>query len=358
MKEYRRFLKVLFGIIVAGCLGIMILVIVVDPFFQYHKPLEGYPYVIEDQLSQNPGLARNTQYNAVLLGSSVTVNFSTDWFRDLFSVNLVKLPYNGAYPKDIANAMEQVDRSHNQVDTVFLAVDVTAYSADTQQIKYPLPDYLYDEWIFNDVSYWFNKDILLNYILKPIVDASQAADPADYYSTWQLFEYSREKTLLSYTPVECSEQTYETDFLIPGITANMDTNICPIIESHPDTKFIIFFPPASILFWNDFERLNQTDAILYNEAYIMERLFAYDNVEIYYFQNDFELITDLDNYMDLIHYSREVSYQMLLQMANGERKISEEDYQEVLEEMKAYLHGYDYESIWETQPEDAKDRIE
>lgn len=347
MEEYRRFLKVLFGIIVAGCIGLMALVIVIDPFFQYHEPMEGHSYVVEDQLSQNPGLARNTKYNAVSLGSSVTVNFDTDWFYDLFGVDVVKLPYNGAYPKDIVNAMEQVDLSGNQIDVIFLGVDVTAYSADIGQIKYPLPEYLYDEWIFNDVSYWFNKDVLLNYILKPLIDPTQATEPTEYYSTWQLFEYSKEKTLNSYTPVACSSQSYEIDFLLPGIVQNMDENICPMIEAHPDTQFKIYFPPSSILFWYDFERLNQTDAILYNETYIMERLLAYENVDIYYFQNDFELITNLDCYMDQVHYSREVSYDILEQMANEERRVTKENYLEVIDEMKEYLHNYDYESIWQ-----------
>lgn len=347
MKEYRRFLIVLFGIILTGCFGLIMLVVISDPFFQYRTPDKNRSYVIDNQLSQNPGLARNAEYNAVSLGSSVTVNYSTAWFKELFGLDVVKLPYNGAYPRDIVNAMEQVSRSDNEIETVFLGLDITAYSAETEQIKYPLPEYLYDDCILNDVTYWFNKDVLLNYILKPMLDPTQGSMWTEYYCTWDLFEYSKKNVLAYYTPVERSAEQYEVDFLLSGVMANMEENICPLIEKHPDTKFMIYFPPSSILFWYDFECLNQTEAILYNEQYVIERLLAYDNVEIYYFQNDFELITNLDNYTDYVHYSREVSRMMLEQMAQGEHRITMENYLDILKEMQEYIQSYNYSSIWE-----------
>ena len=77
MRKYRVFLGVLAGVIVTGLIAVAALVIMIDPFFQYHGPVETFSYVIDNQLSQNPGLAKNTEYNAVLLGSSVTVNFNS-----------------------------------------------------------------------------------------------------------------------------------------------------------------------------------------------------------------------------------------------------------------------------------------
>ena len=44
MKVYRRFLVVLTGVILAAAIMIAALVIYVDPFFQYHKPLAGFSY--------------------------------------------------------------------------------------------------------------------------------------------------------------------------------------------------------------------------------------------------------------------------------------------------------------------------
>lgn len=346
MKGYRAFIGVLAGVVAAGCIAVITLVVVVDPFFQYHEPIETFAYVVDDQLSQNPGLARNTKYNAVMLGSSVTVNFNTEWFRELFGVELVKLPYNGAYPKDIVNAMELAEKSGNELSMVFWGIDVTSYSGGLNETKYELPEYLYDDHIYNDVFYWFNKDVLLDYIIKPLLDPSQGTDMTDYYSTWQLFGYNKWVALNSYTPAVRSEEVYEDDFLLDAVKKNMDVNLCPLIEKHPETRFYVFFPPYSILYWYDFERLKQTDAILTNEEYIIERLLAYDNVEVFFFQDDYEVVADLENYTDQIHYSREVSLRLAQQMAAGERRLDGDGYHAVIQRFKEYVHGYDYDSIW------------
>ena len=68
-----------------------LLVIIYDPFFHYHAPLPGFPYQIDNQTSQNPGMARNMTYDSVLIGSSMTVNFEARWFDELFGEKLIKL---------------------------------------------------------------------------------------------------------------------------------------------------------------------------------------------------------------------------------------------------------------------------
>ncbi len=347
MKTYRAFIGMLAGVIAVGCIVFIALVVYVDPFFQYHAPLEGFPYVVDNQLSQNPGLARNTDYNAVLLGSSVTVNFNTAWFEELFGLQLVKLPYNGAYPRDIVNAMELAEDSGNRLDAVFLGIDVGSYSGGIDEIKYELPSYLYDRHWYNDVYYWFNKDVLLNYIVKPFIDPSQGTDRTDCYSTWQWLSYGREETLAHYTPVPYAEEHYPDDFLLPGIERNLDVNICPMIERNPETQFYVFFPPYSILYWYDFERLGQTGAILLNEAKIAERLLAYDNVRVFFFQDRYDVITDLDNYTDKVHYSRDICYELACAMARGEGELHPGDYLTVIDGLKAFVDGYDYDGIWE-----------
>ena len=83
-----------------------------------------------NQLSQNPGMARHMDYDSVILGSSMTVNFDTRTFADELGLDTIKLPYSGAYPKDISNIMSVIFESHPDVDTVFLGIDVINYSSD------------------------------------------------------------------------------------------------------------------------------------------------------------------------------------------------------------------------------------
>ena len=54
---FKKYILVLLGVGVVLTLACAIAVIVVDPFFHYHAPLAGFPYEIDNQLSQNPGMA-------------------------------------------------------------------------------------------------------------------------------------------------------------------------------------------------------------------------------------------------------------------------------------------------------------
>ena len=89
-----------------ACIFIVALVIYVDPFFHYHSPLKGFPYLVDNQLSQNPGMAAHMEYDSVILGSSMTVNFQTAWFKELMDLQTIKLSYSGAFPSDQANIMD------------------------------------------------------------------------------------------------------------------------------------------------------------------------------------------------------------------------------------------------------------
>ncbi len=56
-SEFKKYIIILLatGVILAVICAVS--VIVVDPFFHYHAPLPGFPYEVDNQLSQNPGLA-------------------------------------------------------------------------------------------------------------------------------------------------------------------------------------------------------------------------------------------------------------------------------------------------------------
>ena len=168
--------------------GILGLVVYVDPFFHYHAPLENFPYLVDNQLSQNPGMARHMEYDSVILGSSMTVNFNTNWFQEEMGLQTIKLNYSGAYPKDQSNIMEIIFESDNAVKAVFLGIDVMTYTGGVEETKYPIPEYLYDDNYFNDIYYLLNKDVVLNYIFRQAADPDKT-DLATVYQSWWTDEY-------------------------------------------------------------------------------------------------------------------------------------------------------------------------
>ena len=249
--------SLLLGTALACFLVLIGLVIFVDPFFQYHKPLKNFPYLIDNQLSQNPGMAKNFDYDSVLLGSSMTVNFNTDWFEELYGLKTAKLSYNGAYARDDANIMKIIFDTHPDVKKVFLGIDIPAFSSDVDQTKYPIPEHLYDDHYINDISYVLNKDVLLNYILRPMADPEDKTDIGTMYALWWTDEYFNKQYVLQYYEApEVVEEEVPIDAFLTNLEENLKVNICPYIEAHPDTEFIVFYPPYSILYWYGVNREN------------------------------------------------------------------------------------------------------
>lgn len=347
MSHMKKWVLTVFATAAALLVGTAALVVWVDPFFQYHKPLSGFPYLVDNQLSQNPGMAKHMTYDSVILGSSMTVNFNTNWFKQEMGLNTIKLNYSGAYPKDQANIMERIFSSDNQVKAVFLGVDVMTYTGDVEETKYPIPSYLYDDSVWNDAQYLWNKDVLLNYILRPLADPDKT-DLATVYESWWTDEYYNIQWVMhNYErPERVEEKTPENAYL-ESVKQNLQTNICPFIENNPDTTFYIFFPPYSILYWNDVMSENHLEATMAEYRYIVETMLAYENVRVFYFLNQEWIVTDLNNYADYSHYHKDINHYMTECFASRECEIKNlEQMDEAQKKMKEIIDRFDYDALF------------
>lgn len=324
-------------------------VVFIDPFFHYHKPLKSFPYVVDDQVDMNPGLARHMDYDSILLGSSMTVNFNTDWFESYMGLKTQKLTYNGAYPKDQSNIMDIVfDAKGNTVKRVFLGIDEMNYSGGVDETKFPITEHLYDKNPLNDVKYIFNKDVVLNYCLKPLVDRSDATQwNLIYPFWWQDEHYSKALVLMFYEPCQTVAVPPEVHSFDAAIEANLSTNIIPYIEAHPETTFTCFYPPYSILYWNDVNNRKELDTVIQKYRYMTRRLLEYDNVEVCFFQNNEDVICNLNNYADYTHYHGRICEYMVQCFENGEHRVTEDNLEEELEMLRVLAADYDYEAIWD-----------
>ncbi|MBD5522344.1 MAG: hypothetical protein HDR03_14160 [Lachnospiraceae bacterium] len=347
MHRYKKAVLITLCTIALFLLAIMGIVLYVDPFFQYHAPLENFPYLVDNQLSQNPGMAKNMPYDSVILGSSMTVNFNTNWFDEQLGLNTIKLSYSGAYPKDQANIMDIIFKSDNEVKAVFLGVDVMTYTGGVDETKYPIPEYLYDDNYINDIQYIFNKDVFLNYILRPLADPDKT-DLATVYASWWTDEYYNKQWVMhNYEPSQKVETETPADAYIENLELNLDTNICPYIENNTDTTFYIFFPPYSILYWNDVICEKHLEATLAEYQYIADRMLAYDNVRLFFFPDQEWIVTDLNNYADYTHYHKDINHYMTECFADGTCEISSgEEMKQALEDVRLLIDRFDFDELF------------
>ena len=333
------------------CMGI---VYYIDPFFHYHGPIDGFMYVIDNQLTQNPGMAEHFDYDSVILGSSMTVNFETDWFADELGLNTLKLSYSSAYPKDISNILEKIymprdDGSVRNIKNVFLGLDIVTYSGDVNETKYPLPQYLYDDNPLNDINYLLNKDVLLNYCLRPIADPEPTNLSHIYASWWTDEYYSEEWVLKNHDPItEPNKEKLAEHAFDEPIRKNLTANIIPYIEAHPETEFDIFFPPYSILFFNDVLMDNRLEATMNAYRTVAEELKGYDNVRLFFFPAMTDVISDLNNYADYTHYHPDINRYMTECFKNGDYEIgntAKNSLEAYLERLTELIGVYDFEGL-------------
>lgn len=341
------------AVLLAVLLFLTSLTVVVDPFFHYHAPLKGLAYPINMERYQNDGIVKHFTYDAVITGSSMTQNFQTSEFDALFGTNSIKVPFSGGYYKEVNDNLAQAFEYNPDIQYVLRCLDYNNMPLDKDANHYDdRPEYLYDNNLFNDTAYVLNKDILLNntlQVLKYTLDGNTTT-PFDEYSRWGgKANFGKEAVDKTFTrrAQQATEIKYMTEADIARLEANLAQNVTNLVAAHPNTTFYLFFPPYSIYYWEDDVRAGSLEWSLEAEKRAIEILLEYDNVRLFAFLDEFDIITNLDNYMDMWHYSSEVNSQILQWMAAGEHRLTKDNYLDYCARVREFYTNYDYDSLFE-----------
>lgn len=327
------------------------LVFLFDPFFHYHEPLGPLKAVLTKKEYQVPGTLKNFAYDSVIAGSSTAENFNNRWFDEAFDTRSVKAIKSSGVTAQLDYYIRMATEKRT-LDYVFYSLDLFALSGDpdTEFPDESMPLYLYDENPFTDVNYLLNRDVIFEDI--PYLLAETFLDDYDEgasYNWAQYHSFSRNDALANYArPRERSPEKTEEEYR-PYIDGNVDI-LERMVRENPDTVFYIFYPPYSLLWWDNMILSGQLDQSLYAAKASMERLLPYENVRLYYFQNEEDVILDLDLYMDPIHFSEDINRWMVEEMAQDHYRVTRENMQEELGRMAQIAEKIrtDYDGLTES----------
>ena len=355
-------------IVLAGGLNV-----IVDPYFHYHKPI--MKYRLNDERYINDGIARSFDYDAVIIGNSLFQNFKTSQYDELMRVKSIKLPYSGAGIRELWQALGRVvGRGELSVDLLSHdpedgAENIDSYApcrgyndsvrevmicTDTEDVlrsyswhrysDYPI--YLYDDDVLNDVNYIFNKDTFYRGTLYNIGMTLLDRDSTtfDEYSSWVRDSGWKIACngLDKMTVRDHDSDRQLSDGDKERIYYNIYTNMVPVIKANPDIRFILLIPPASLAKWAEYYSKGELTYVLDGMEYMLSLLTEYDNVEIYGFDDAYEITGDLDRYCDKIHYDAGVSEWLLEEVSKGEHRIDRDNYREYTGRLRAYYMNYDF----------------
>ncbi|MDR0948542.1 MAG: hypothetical protein LBM69_03380 [Lachnospiraceae bacterium] len=325
------------------------LMICVDPYFHYHKPLPGLSVTFPPQRYGSNGIERNFSYDAILLGNSLAENFKTSEFDSLFGTNAIKLMFSGAYLEEMSNNLQNAFAYNDDIRVVLWSINYPYLLFDADLKAYSdsdYPAYLYDNNPLNDVYYLYNS-IALYRALDILKDTALRKENAtfDEYSSWSA-QTGREAILQHYVrPAKSKQSPSKVD--TQSTSRTLTENILPIIQSHPDTRFILFFPPYSILWWDEVDRRGNLQEYLRSEDVALTTLLQYDNVEIFCFHEAIDIYSDLDHYSDALHYDATINSWILEQVHVGEYRITPENQKNHLRHVQEIVESYPYDAIFE-----------
>ena len=337
----------------------------VDPFYHYHEPWFDIPIVLDNAVYQTAGASRNLQYDSAILGTSMTENIHTSWLDEELGWNTMKLSYSGARTNDLQAILGQMEQKEGELHHIIMDINDYQLTSESWTSYAERPEYLYDSYFYNDYEYLFNHDTFVLSVQRVVDGLNGVEDNVDTAYTWEeeeLFGKAitqntckdlREQLLLERTQLLGEDNIYQVtgefsediDSKLAVCEDNLN-NILPFIQSHPDTKFYIFVPPYSMLYWEQKVLGGTLEDMMAIYAHAFTTLLQYDNVKIYYFQNEQEIITNIDNYRDTAHHKPEYNQYIVNCIIEGRNELTLENYEAKLTEMYIFAKEFQYESLW------------
>lgn len=294
----------------AGLVLIGLFVGLEDPFFHYHGPFFGEEAYMDNALYQTPGAAKNFEYDSVIIGSSMTENFRESWFEEM-GMKLQKLSYSGAEFKDYERIFEEVQKSGNKVDFVLTDINEFQLLSEVDAVYHEYPEYLYSNGI-GDVQYLFNEDVFWTAAGRVLERLKGNKLKKDDSYTWEEPElFSKERARMDYemflesldkvTDGENANKSESDENRNQLVSENMKT-LTEIVEANPEVTFVFYYPPYSTLFWDEVIADDDVNEVMEMYRTSMKSLLGYNNVYVFNFQDDEELVSNLDRYRDVCHH--------------------------------------------------------
>lgn len=339
--KYTLFLMVTIVLLI-GCF-----VALVDPFFHFHGPIGGLSYPLLDERYQNDGIARHYDYDAIIAGTSIAQNFKPSEVETLWGTKTIKQTAASATFYEQDGYIRRALKYRPNVKYVFRSLDLTRLNTGLKDESYEdIPNYLYDQNPLNDVRYLYNKDVILKAVA--VLNYTRAGNQTmsqDLYGAWYSYAtYGREQVLsglIDYSSFKDElEMTAEDE---SRIRENVETNILQTAVQHPDTEFYVFVPPYSAAYWYGMVQSKQLAYTIEAEKIAIECLLEAPNIKVYDFSNHIDMTTNLDNYMDTLHYGEWINSQMLQWMHDDEGRITKGNIDTYFEQVKKLYQEYPYD---------------
>ena len=324
----------------------------IDPYFHFRKPeTDKYFYLINNERSQNDGIMKYFDYDAIICGTSMLQNTRASEFDRLFGCKSIKINFSGGSFREINDNIEKALSLNPNIKYVVRCLDADRWLNHWDFKSYysdPYPVYLTDNNAFNDIEYLLNRDVVFGRLYKMIVESKNNYFPKgitsfDDYEKWQdYFEFGF-NTVSKAESINVGAD--KVDDKLNVIKENIEYNVLRTVEKYPNVEFYYFFSPYSAAFWYNSKLKGELYLLLKAEKYITELLINHKNLHLFSFNYRTDIISDLNNYKDTEHYGIWINSLINKWLHEGTGELTVDNYKERLEKEYEFFTTFDISSI-------------
>jgi hypothetical protein len=302
---------------------------IIDPFTYYHQPWTTINFS-KNQRYSNPGLARQFEYESVLMGTSHVMELESGRFSEIVGMPSLNLSISAGLFREQSQLTELVLKQ-NKARSIYWEMNFGSFMLGDilTETGQEYPQYLYAPTFETPLRYLMSFDTLIA-SRNALRNAGEVT--IDNRNELPVREFSRDRVIahwnyqMSRWTVELKQFWDHYQKTIEPASVILDRHLRPILEQNPSVTFKLFLPPTSILFLLLHENMGNSDLenwLLFRDA-LAEIADDYSNTEIYDFQNDWHTMENLDIYSDLEHFNEDVLESLFFRMEQGKNLADKE----------------------------------
>jgi len=305
----------------AVVLGIMGFNYVYDPFQFYRLHAGESPRFSQNERYQNPGLLRHLDYDTIVVGSSISQNFSPEMFAGA-GWNLLNVTASGS-GSYLHRLIIDAALAQGKAKRVLRELRYGNFSGGVKYVNQEraLPDFLYQGTLERPFQYLLSLDLLEK--SWQVASGTDDRVPLELVHAWypqQKFKFGTLHYLREYRincqgfdPVQEMLRTQPSQ-LEPGAAEALRENLEVQLQRFPDVEFIAYYPPISYL--NGYgDRTVFRNRMAFRRA-TFELAKRYPNFQVY----DFSILEDVVDkpyrFKDPLHFDLQTQRTIARELSN------------------------------------------
>tara|TARA_R110000824_G_scaffold116820_5_gene268460 strand:+ start:61 stop:1119 length:1059 start_codon:yes stop_codon:yes gene_type:complete len=307
---------------------------VLDPF-RYYGNHNTPPISHVDIRKVYAGLLAHSDYDALIVGSSYSENFLPSEVGVKLGYTFLRPALSGSSAWEQATVISRGLR-WKKIKFILWELRPEALNQDEDSFRRgPFPLYLYEESLKTHLRYLYSVDTLWMALKSLVVRARFSTETS---GTWyQVYTFGPNVVLRVYNErcrrlprdsMNIKKQANKSPDAkkISSLMETFRRTILHTVDNNKNVHFAFYFPPYSLYkHVLDMSVGKYSVHAAVNEQ-IVQTLMARDNVSIYDFQAEFDIISDFANYKDTSHFGKQINDRIIDKVNRGERLRNREDF--------------------------------